>query len=260
MKTIKCCVNERGCHLPPPLWTNLQLISIFLVPALCSHCYIKLCGVGGDVRNKSVGRVHSPKEGQGEMSQVIQFPLWSGMSGPPVAGLGPGIKRQGTAENGQGFSCYRSQFSELKLRVNQLKRGVFHLGGTMCRQLVSPRPRAHVEQLLSPGKSLQAHSSFSGIFADSRPIWAGIWEKQKPWAQAGTIPGRCLALRADALDLSMEISFPWEVKSTESVLGKELKLKKLLIWVLISQRKVLQTPPPPPFKESKTSIVLSLYK
>lgn len=86
---------------------------------------------------------------------------------------------------------------------------------------------------------MQVPSLFSGIFEDSRPIWAGIWEKEKPWTQAGTIPGRYLALRADALDLSMEISFPWEVISTESVLDKELKLKKLLIWVLISQRKVL---------------------
>lgn len=257
MKTIKCCVNERGCHLPPLLWTNFQLISIFLVPALCSHCYIKLCQ--GNVRNKSVGRVHSPKEGQGEMSQVIQFLLWSGFSGPPVAGLGPGSNRQGTAENGQGFSCYRSQFSEVKLRVNQLKRGVFHFGETMYRQLVSPRPRAHVEQLLPAGKSFHAPSSFSGISADSRPIRAGIWEKQKPWAPAGTIPGRCLALKANALDFSMKISFPWEVKSTESVLGKELKLKKLLAWLFISQKKVLQTPPPH-FKESKTSIVLSLYE
>lgn len=62
-----------------------------------------------------------------------------------------------------------------------------------------------MEQLLPPGKSLQAPSSFSGIFTDSWPIWAGIWEKWKPGEQADTTPGRCLALRADALDLSMEI-------------------------------------------------------
>lgn len=104
-----------------------------------------------------------------------------------------------------------------------------------------PGHRALVQQLLAAEKSLQAPSSFSGI--STADTGDGIWGKQKPWARQGTIPGRCLALRINALGFSVEIPVLWIVNSprlpTGPASGKELRMEKLLVWSLPSQRKVL---------------------
>lgn len=197
------------------------------------------------------------------MSQVIHFLLWSGSLGPPVAGLAKGTEGPGTDKNGLGASCYSSVSRGPEPGVNQWTRGISQLEEVLWGSWTHPIHRALVEQLLPAGRALQALSSFSGISTDTCPSGGGVWEEQRPWAHLGSITGRCLAFRANALGFSVVLLFSCGVKSSRLLTGlphtKNWGLERLPLYssLLLKGKcsRLLDL-----IKEPKTFTVLLLYR